>query len=142
MDSPGGRLFDIRLACGDGRRDPEPLKEFSDRIKRETGVYFDPAKLSLLERMQQGWKWEDIDTLARVDPLKRGRAWLSAFAERDANPDVALPWAEAKRGAEPEPPPAAQARPKKPSRGTRGGSARPSRGKPGSADPGPPKGRR
>jgi hypothetical protein len=91
-ESPGSRLYDIRLACGDGRRDPMPLAKFSVLVKDKTGVYYDPATLSLLERMKQGWRWEDIDVLARADPQQRGRVWLSAFEARDLAPEAPLPW--------------------------------------------------
>lgn len=87
-DTPGARLFLIRLACGDGVRKAESMQDFSDRVKKKTGRYYDPATLSLLERMKQGWKLEDALTFASVDPLKRGAVWLSALHELSQAPET------------------------------------------------------
>lgn len=77
--TPGARLYAVRLACGDGFRKAETLEDFSARVQKKTGKYYDPATLSLLERMKQQWKLEDVETFAAVDPLRRGRAWLATF---------------------------------------------------------------
>ncbi len=79
-NTPGKRLYLIRLACGDGVRSAEPLKRFAARVKRETGATYHANALSLLERDEQGWRLADVDALWRVDPSKRGRVWL-AFGE-------------------------------------------------------------
>lgn len=76
-ETVGQRLYLIRLACGDGVRDPESLKEFSARVKRATKQHFDPMTLSLLERMKQGWTLDNILTLSSVDPKQRGPSWLA-----------------------------------------------------------------
>lgn len=93
-DTPGKRLYLIRLACGDGVRTAEPLKAFAARLKRETRETYHPNALSLLERDEQGWRVSDVEILCRVDPLERGRVWL-AFGEdveagqaSDAPPDT------------------------------------------------------
>jgi hypothetical protein len=78
-DSVGQRLFLIRLACGDGVRKAEPLPEFAERVQRGTGQAYHPSTISLLERMKQGWRLDDVRAFAAVDPLKRGAAWLSAL---------------------------------------------------------------
>jgi hypothetical protein len=75
-DAPGHRLFQIRLACGDGVRSPESLRKFAERVEKETGVRYDPMTISLLERMKQGWRLEDVRAFAAVDPLER--AWSVA----------------------------------------------------------------
>lgn len=76
-ETPGQRLFKIRLACGDGHRDAEPLEEFAARVKRRTGKSYSAMTLSLLERMKQNWKLDDVDSFSAVDPLARGRTWLA-----------------------------------------------------------------
>ena len=76
-ETPGNRLYLIRLACGDGIRKAEPLRLFSERIKRETGEQYDPSTLSLLERDAQEWKVRDAEVLSRVDPKRRGDRWLA-----------------------------------------------------------------
>lgn len=73
----GQRLYRIRLAWGDGVRDPESLEKFAVRVKRETGEDYSEMTLSNLERMKQKWRLEHIEIFAVVDKLKRGRAWLA-----------------------------------------------------------------
>lgn len=80
-DTPGKRLYLIRLACGDGVRSAESLKAFARRVLRETGAVYHANALSLLERDEQGWLVQDVETLWRVDPDKRGNVWL-AFGDR------------------------------------------------------------
>ena len=83
-DTAGKRLFQIRAACGNGERDPESMKAFAERVKAETGKVYDPSTISLLERDKQKWRLEDVCAFAAVDPLNRGRAWLSAFDDLSA----------------------------------------------------------
>lgn len=104
----GQRLFKIRSAWGDGR-DPETLDDFAARVKKKTGVSYNPVTLSLLERMKRKWRVADVEAFAAVDKLNRGRAWLAgwdiAAAERppvgtrhpnprDGNPSTASRKAE------------------------------------------------
>jgi hypothetical protein len=76
-ETVGQRLYRIRLACGDGVRAPESIREFTKRVLRVTGVRYHDAAISLLERMQQGWRLDDVSTFAQVDPLHRGPVWLA-----------------------------------------------------------------
>lgn len=85
--TPGQRLFQIRLACGDGRRKPESLREFANRVARATGDTYQHAAISLLERDEQGWRLKDVHNFTAVDPLKRGECWL-AFGDVE---EVAVP---------------------------------------------------
>jgi len=78
-ETAGDRLFLIRAACGNGTRDPEPLKAFAARVKRTTKKDYDPTTISLLERMKQNWRLDDVRVFAAVDPLARGQVWLSAL---------------------------------------------------------------
>src|SRR4051812_47026197 len=78
-DTPGARLFQIRLACGDGVRTAETMALFAQRVQAATGRWFDPSTLSLLERDQQEWKLAHVTTFAFVDPQERGRPWLACF---------------------------------------------------------------
>lgn len=84
-DSPGKRLYLIRLACGDGLRRPESMRDFVLRVKKATGEAYDPSTVSMLERDAQGWRLKDMNAFASVDPLKRGGAWLGfGVTERSA----------------------------------------------------------
>lgn len=75
--TPGQRLYLIRLACGDGVRDPETIAVFIERVRKRTNRSYTANAISLLERMEQKWKLEDINNFAAVDPLKRSAAWLA-----------------------------------------------------------------
>lgn len=79
-ETPGARLYQIRLACGDGVRKPESLRAFAERVFAATKRRYDPMAISLLERMEQGWKLDDVSALSVVDPLGRGAVWLSALS--------------------------------------------------------------
>lgn len=81
VNTAGDRLYLIRLACGDGVRDAEPLDAFAKRVKAATGRNYSAMTVSLLERMKQKWRLEDVSAFAAVDPLGRGEAWLSGFGE-------------------------------------------------------------
>ncbi len=76
-ETPGTRLYLIRLACGDGLRRALSQAAFAKRVLDETGVWYDPSTISLLERMEQGWTLDDLQTFASVDPKGRGPAWLA-----------------------------------------------------------------
>lgn len=90
-ESTGDRLFQIRLACGDGTRKAEPLDAFAERVKRVAGVEYDPSTFSLLERMKQKWKLDDVTTLAAVDPKNRGPLWLAFGSASSAQPPLPDP---------------------------------------------------
>lgn len=76
-ETPGDRLYEIRLACGVGRRKAEPMVAFVERVREATGVAYDPSTISLLERMMQGWTLDDVAAFAAVDPKGRGKVWLA-----------------------------------------------------------------
>lgn len=80
-ETPGQRLYLIRLACGDGMRKPEPMAAFVKRVKKATGEDYDTGAVSLLERDLQGWRIKDLNAFAAVDPKHRGPAWLG-FGDR------------------------------------------------------------
>jgi hypothetical protein len=115
-DSPGKRLYLIRLACGDGSRTAEPLKAFADRVREATGQRYHATTLSLLERDEQGWRLDDINTLAMVDPKHRGASWL-AFGDPARPLPVSRTLESTPSGAEPyygEPAGTAEAQKQKP----------------------------
>lgn len=76
-ETPGQRLFLIRLACGDGLRKPESMRDFADRVLRVTGADYEHSTIGMLERDIQGWRIKDVSAFAAVDPKKRGEAWLA-----------------------------------------------------------------
>jgi hypothetical protein len=84
----GARLFKIRAAWGRGEREPETLEAFADRVKRLTGVDYNPVTLSTLERGKRRWLVSDVATFALVDPHKRGRAWLAGFDLPEEQPAI------------------------------------------------------
>ncbi len=91
VETPGDRLYRIRLACGDGTRRAEPLASFVRRVQHVTGEKYHATTVSMLERNQQGWRLSDVRAFAAVDPLKRGPTWLSALEESDPQPVTTAP---------------------------------------------------
>jgi hypothetical protein len=96
-DTPGGRLFLVRAACGGGERKPESLKAFAERVRLATGANYDPSTLSLLERDIQKWRLEDAANFAAVDPAGRGPGWLAFGDELPESPSEELDGAEWRR---------------------------------------------
>lgn len=72
----GDRILLIRQALG-SVRDPLALEKLSKLVRDQTGHFIDKSELSRMERGKQGVSLADIDALARVDPLKRGKTWLA-----------------------------------------------------------------
>lgn len=74
----GHRVYLIREALGT-RREPMPLQRFADVIRETTGAVYDKATLSRMETGERKVSLEDIETIAQVDPLKRGKVWLAGW---------------------------------------------------------------
>lgn len=70
------RLFQIRLALGGGVR-PMPFEEFAGLIRRETGASYDVSALSRMETGKRKVGLEDVEAIAKLDPHRRGAAWLA-----------------------------------------------------------------
>lgn len=86
-DTPGKRLYLIRLARGDGVRDAQPMRQFVRDVQAQTGKRYLASTISLMERELQPIALEDVEVFARVDPRGRGRFWL-AFG--DPTPDQGM----------------------------------------------------
>lgn len=76
-ETPGQRLYLIRLGLGDGvknalRIDPE----FVELVERLTGFRYDPSAISRAENGSRKLSLDDVARFAAVDPLRRGRDWL------------------------------------------------------------------
>lgn len=76
-DTIGDRVYAIRLARGDGKRSPMPLRAFAELVRDVGGKWVDPSTLSLIERDMQRASIEDIEAIAAADPEHRGRSWLA-----------------------------------------------------------------
>lgn len=71
----GQRVYLVRLACGDGVRKAEPMREFAERLSDE-GRPFYASRISDIENDNSQPTLEEVDRIAAVDPLNRGRDWL------------------------------------------------------------------
>lgn len=76
-DTIGDRVYAIRLARGDGKRSPMPLRAFAELVRDAGGKWVDPSTLSLIERDMQRASIDDIEAIAAADPEHRGRSWLA-----------------------------------------------------------------
>ena len=84
----GERVYLIREALGT-RRDPMPLDRFAELIRDRTGFIYDKSTLSRMETGERKVSLEDVEVLAVVDPLERGRAWL-AFGDQGESDQGAI----------------------------------------------------
>lgn len=75
----GERIFLVRAACGDGPKHPMSMKEFAELLtsRSPTGRRYYDSTISLMENGQQRVTIDDVEVIAGVDPLHRGRAWLA-----------------------------------------------------------------
>ena len=97
-ETPGIRLYLIRLACGDGVRHAERAEEFLERVRKKTGQEIHPSVLSRLEGGRRRLQLDEAEAFAAVDPLKRGPAWLAFGNARFPETDVTPPSSNAGRG--------------------------------------------
>jgi hypothetical protein len=103
-ETRGQRFFLVRLACGDGIRRPEPMREFVQRVARAAGLVIHPSVLSEIEndKATKTVTLDQIAAVASVDPLRRGKLWL-AWGEAEDSARRALSPASKRLEAEPEP---------------------------------------
>lgn len=74
---PGQRVYLVRLALGDGVKNPLSLADFALLIKRKRKAVYDPSALSRLENGKRAMTTEDAEHVAAVDPKERGAAWVA-----------------------------------------------------------------
>lgn len=84
-ETPGQRVYKIRLALGDGVKNPMTLKDFAALITRATKTVIDPSALSRLENGGRGLSIDDAHAIAAIDPKRRGPVWL-AFGDAQTPP--------------------------------------------------------
>lgn len=84
-ETRGHRVYLIREALGT-RRDAMPMPKFAKLIRETTGAVYDKSTLSRMETGERKVSLEDIEAIAPVDPLKRGKAWLAGWDKEDAAP--------------------------------------------------------
>lgn len=76
-ETAGHRVYLVRLALGDGVRDPLPMRDFAARLARAGGKGYSASKVSDLETGKRRLSLNDATVIASVDPRTRGRAWLA-----------------------------------------------------------------
>lgn len=84
-DTRGHRIYLIREALG-SRRKPLALEKFAKLIEETTGAVYDKSVLSRKEEGKIPVSIDDIDAIAPVDPLGRGKAWLACWTDRPTTP--------------------------------------------------------
>ena len=87
-ETPGQRLYLIRLALGDGIKNPMLIDVFVALVKRRTGAVYDPSAISRSENGSRRLTLEDVANFAAVDPLHRGREWLGWGEAQAMSPPV------------------------------------------------------
>lgn len=87
--TPGQRVYLIRLALGDGVKTPMRIKDFVALIRERTGAKYDPSAISRTENGDRDLALEDVPVIAAVDPHERGRDWL-AWGDAPAPGDVIM----------------------------------------------------
>jgi hypothetical protein len=85
-ESRGQRFYLVRLACGDGFRAPEPLRQFCERVLARTGIRLHASELSEIEndKPSKAVTLEHAEAVASVDPKRRGKLWLAWGESQDA----------------------------------------------------------
>lgn len=97
-DTPGRRLYLIRLALGDGVKNPMRIEDFVALIKKKTGAVYDPSAISRTENGDRKLTLEDAPIFTAVDKLKREPDWLAWGITRESVHDVPRPQSNQKGG--------------------------------------------
>jgi hypothetical protein len=86
----GQRVYLVRLACGDGVRKAMPMREFAELLTGE-GETFHASRISDIENDKTAPTLDEVDRIAAVDPLGRGRDWLGWGGQGDQGAKLADP---------------------------------------------------
>lgn len=126
--TPGQRLYLIRLALGDGVKNAMKISDFVELVRRVTGARYDGAAISRSENGSRKLTLDDVTAFAAVDPERRSRAWLAfgndePIARIDIPDEMSETFSRARRGE--APPTAAEEAPPQRAAGGRRGSKRP-----------------
>jgi hypothetical protein len=75
------RVYLVRLARGDGVREPEKQEEFAKALTKAAARLkikrnYDPATVSRMETGKRGLDFDDGLVVAALDPLDRGAPWV------------------------------------------------------------------
>jgi hypothetical protein len=76
-DTPGKRLYLIRLALGDGTKNPMRIDDFVALLKRKRRAVYQSSAISRTENGGRKLTLVDAEHFAAVDPQKRGAGWLA-----------------------------------------------------------------
>lgn len=85
----GQRVYLVRLACGDGVRKAMPMREFAELLSGHDEP-FHASRLSDIENDKSVPTLDEVERIAMVDPLKRGRDWLG-WGDQDEGEQGAKP---------------------------------------------------
>ena len=86
-DSPGKRVYLVRLARGDGVKNPERLEDFAAALTTASGRRYDGSMVSRMENGGRGVSIRETELIAGLDPQHRGAAWI-AYGEQKAPTSV------------------------------------------------------
>lgn len=88
VEEIGRRVYAIRLALGDGWKNPMSQADFGALLTKRAGRTFDSAMVSRMENGDRTVSIEEAVIIAALDPKKRGFTWL-AVGEADPAPSPA-----------------------------------------------------
>ena len=101
----GDRVYQIRQALGPNARRPMSQDAFADALtQRGARRYYGP-EISLIESGKKALTLDDVETIAAMDPERRGKLWLGWGESVDA---TMHPPREEPAHVEPEPEPIAK----------------------------------
>lgn len=80
-ESISQRVYAVRLALGDGWKNPLPMAEFAELLNG-AGTRYDSSVISRIENGERKLTLADVERIAAVDPERRGKLWL-AWGERE-----------------------------------------------------------
>ena len=82
-DTPGKRVYLVRLARGDGVKNPERLEDFASALSALSGKRYDGSMISRMENGGRTVSIRESELIASLDPLRRSPAWV-AFGDEKA----------------------------------------------------------
>ena len=77
------RVYAVRLALGDGWKNPLPGEAFAALVSKRMKRRYDSAMISRMENGARKISLDEVEAIAALDPKKRGPSWL-AFGETAA----------------------------------------------------------